>query len=699
MAERPPSRVAHPFDELDRWLLRKVAELGPAPSFALTQNPAFREAGGRPGLTVGQAERWLRSAQRRGLLEPRADTPAATPTLRLTDKGRAAEGLGAGLPSPLHQVLDTLTHIRSPSWATLMSNLQDEDPNWIDRPLGPDPVRITRNPGAASDGEALENLKKIDHIVVLMLENRSFDHMLGYLSLRGQQEVNGLSMDLVNEGPDGRKYHPRRLGNTRIPKGQDPCHSIRCVREQIAGGEMSGFVKNFAATFPDEDPSVVMGFYSDFDVPVYDYLAHSYCLCDAWHAAVAGSTWVNRLYALTGQARKDQEGIKDLPHRLFWDLPAFTRQLEDANVDWRWYSHDPATLRLADKRYRDAGWLTEREHFRFFDRKAIGHIGKAGEELVVDEDDSFLDDVRHGKLPSVAWIDPNFIDLSLFERNSNDDHPPSDIHAGQELVLTLFRALVESDKSQFDKTMLVVTYDEHGGFFDHVKPPSAEDDNPDFRTHGVRVPAFVVSPLVEPGTVTHTLFDHTSLIKTILLRFAPDAVDSMGKRVSNANHLGGLLTREPAAAAAPPEYAPLVDRVRRGQARTTRSVRPSGRAAAQRIPRRHGRRRAGAARRGGEPPRRASVTARTESSSRLERSDGSAYSRPHAEGARRRPGRHRDRRSPAAQRLARVQAEPQDADDRLRRRLLHLRRPRRPEPPGGRGCARARGSPRRRHLR
>jgi phospholipase C len=558
----PPSTVKHPYEELDRWLLRRVRDIGPAPSFVLAAAASFREAGGRPGLTTEQAERWLRSAERRGLIESHADAAGGPPNVRLTAKGRThernVEGFGGGLPTPLHQLLDAVTHIGSPSWATLMSNLADEDPDWIDRALGPDPVKIRPNPGAASEQQALENLHKIDHIVVLMLENRSFDHMLGYLTLRGQDEVRGLSRDFFNDGPGGTRFHPRQLGNPRIPKAQDPCHSIRCVGDQIARGEMSGFVRQFAATYPDEDPSVVMGFYGDFDVPVYDYLAHSFCVCDSWHAAVAGSTWVNRLYALTGQARADEEGIRD-GVRVFWDFPSFPRHLEDAGVGWRWYSHDPATLRLADSRYREGAWLLEREHFRFFDRKAIGDFTQTAEELIVDEDDSFLDDARHGELPAVSWIDPNFIDLSLFERDSNDDHPPSDVHSGQELVLTLFRALVESDKSQFDKTLLVVTYDEHGGFYDHVPPPAANDDNPDFRSHGVRVPAFVISPLVEPGTVTHTLFDHTSLIRTILLRFAPEAAASMGARVSSANHLGSLLTRD--APAPVPDYSSLVARV------------------------------------------------------------------------------------------------------------------------------------------
>jgi phospholipase C len=465
-----------------------------------------------------------------------------------------------------------------------MSNLADEDPQWIDRPLSKDPVKITRNPGQPSDPEALVNLEKFDHIVVLMLENRSFDHMLGYLTLRGQDEVEGLSLDLVNEDIDGKRYHPRQLGNPRIPKAQDPCHSIDCVQKQVADGEMSGFIRNFAGAYPDADPGVAMGFYSDFDVPVYDYLAHSYCVCDAWHCSVAGSTWVNRLYAMTGQARADQEGLRDKrTHRLFWDFPAFTRRLEDAGVGWRWYSHDPATLRLADTRYRGLKWLTEREHFRYFDRKAVGAIAEALEtplvgenELIVEEDDSFLDDVRLGNLPAVSWIDPNFIDLSLFERNSNDDHPPSDVHTAQELVLTIFRALAESEKTDFEKVMFVITYDEHGGFYDHMEPPPATDDNPDFPTYGVRVPAFVVSPFVEPGTVTHTLFDHTSLIKTILCRFAPEAADTMGARVSSADHLGSLLTRDTPMAV--PDYGSLVARVaglRAYQAARSRVAQPA----------------------------------------------------------------------------------------------------------------------------
>jgi phospholipase C len=144
-------------------------------------------------------------------------------------------------------------------------------------------------------------------------------------------------------------------------------------------------------------------------------------------------------------------------------------------------------------------------------------------------------------VPSVSWIDPNFNDFGF---TGNDDHPPADIADGQELALKLIHAVTSSP--QWNKSVLVVVYDEHGGLFDHVSPPAAQDDSTAFRQYGVRVPAFVVSPWVDPGSVSSMIFDHTSLIKTILLRFCCDAagnIPDMGSRVGHANHLGSVLTR------------------------------------------------------------------------------------------------------------------------------------------------------------
>ena len=126
---------------------------------------------------------------------------------------------------------------------------------------------------------------------------------------------------------------------------------------------------------------------------------------------------------------------------------------------------------------------------------------------------------------------------------SNDDHPPSDLSAGQKLALTLFHAVAQSPL--WEKTIVIITYDEHGGFYDHVPPPAARTTRRSFHSLGPRVPAFVVSPLVGAGSVSTTVFDHTSIIKTILARFcrrADGTVPDMGARVRAAQHLGGVLT-------------------------------------------------------------------------------------------------------------------------------------------------------------
>src|SRR5205085_4058645 len=129
-----------------------------------------------------------------------------------------------------------------------------------------------------------------------------------------------------------------------FPKSQDPCHSIRCVAAQLKDGN-GGFVENFATVDPDH-PDLVMGYYAADDLPVYDYLAHAFCICDAWHCAVPGSTWTNRVFALTGEPPPHENlKIEDL-----FDVPSFVRHLADEQ--WRWYSHDPGTRRVVDGRYR-----------------------------------------------------------------------------------------------------------------------------------------------------------------------------------------------------------------------------------------------------------------------------------------------------------------------------------------------------------
>jgi phospholipase C len=400
---------------------------------------------------------------------------------------------------------------------------------------------------------AAARLAAVDHIVVVMLENRSFDHMLGFLSLPGalggrdRADVDGLrSPDSNFNLHDGTRYPIHHLEQTKFQgEAEDPDHSGGSVDEQLAGGGQ-GFVDNFARisatrarqlNVPVPDPGLVMGYYNADDLPVYDHLAAEYCVVDRWFSSVPGATWPNRLYALAGQAA----GSRDDVSPPLYELPTFVRHLDEANVDWRWYSYDPATLREVDPAYR----LSNHDHFAFVDTRKLSIREEVAGKLT--EEGSFLDDVAAGQLAPVSWIDPRFKDLRVLGPDSNDDHPPSDVLAGQDLLLTVYHAL--SSAPTWRKTLLIIAYDEHGGFYDHVAPPAATDDHPDFRRLGVRVPALLVSALVAPGSTSTTLlgsdfhFDHTSIMKTIFTRFCNrnGQIPAMTARAAAANHLGHLL--------------------------------------------------------------------------------------------------------------------------------------------------------------
>jgi phospholipase C len=411
----------------------------------------------------------------------------------------------------------------------------------------------------APDDPAAQRLEQIDHIVVVMMENRSFDHMLGFLSLpkdlggRERHDVNGLTSEQVNVNEaDGTSYPIHHLAETEFTgEAEDPDHSARSVDEQIAAGAMTGFAQNFARISKARaaelgvavpDPGLVMGYYDADDLPVYDHLAEQYCVVDRWFSSVPGATWPNRLYAVAGRAAGTRNDVSPP----LYELPSFVRHLDDAGVNWGWYSFDPATLRAVDPAYR----LSDHHRFSYVDSRKLSTRERAIGE-VLQEDASFLDDIASGQLPSVSWIDPRFKDLRVLGPDSNDDHPPSDVLAGQDLILTIYHALI-SNPTIWSRTLLVITYDEHGGFYDHVAPPAAVDDDPTFRQLGVRVPALLVSPFVRAGSTCRDLppgihFDHTSIMKTIFARFCrrDGQIPAMTPRAAAAQHLGHLLRDGP----------------------------------------------------------------------------------------------------------------------------------------------------------
>ncbi len=383
-----------------------------------------------------------------------------------------------------------------------------------------------------ADDAGLQNLvSKVDHIVILMMENRSFDHMLGYLTIdRGRTDLEGLRKGLSNTA-NGKSWPVHKAKGTTLVKEQDPRHGHVDVEQQIAGGAMSGFAENYWSTRTQplahgDSPGTVMAYHTAAQLPVYDYLAANFLICDHWFCSVPGETMPNRCYAVAGTSGGRLEALS--PPRPY-DLNSFCRLLDAVKpnpVPWVWFSHDYVPmLWIIDPKYA-AGSIP-----RYFDRSDIlGHP-------------SFIERAANGQLPAVSWIDPNFVDLTFGPAGSNDDHPPSDLHAGQKLALALFDAVTQGPA--WEKTMVILTYDEHGGFYDHLTPPACEDDSPLLRTLGPRVPAFVISPWVPEAGVSTTVYDHTSIIKTILARFCrnPDGtVPDMGARVRAAEHLGAVLT-------------------------------------------------------------------------------------------------------------------------------------------------------------
>jgi len=368
-----------------------------------------------------------------------------------------------------------------------------------------------------------DTLQQINHIVVLMLENRSFDHMLGYLRLEEHRnDVDGLTGDEVNEDLNGTLHRPQLLSDTAF--GPDPHHDWESVTEEQLSGNNGGFIRNFASV-DSEHPERIMNYHNGAQVQTFDHLAKQFCVCDRWFSSVPGATQPNRIYSLAGHSngKKNNLPISQLLTGGWKVKPIFEFLPED--VTWRYYSHDIASLRFI-KGYQ--GFVKE-----------------------IDKINAFYDRAEEGDLPNVSWIDPNFDILSVYPGPPNDDHPPHDMRNGQNLVRRVYNALLNGPQEQWEKTLLIVVYDEHGGFYDHVSPKqwTPADDNADFRRYGVRVPAFVVSPWVGRqvayGSQQNVVFDHTSILKTILLRFCTPpggAMPKMSTRVDAANDLSVLLT-------------------------------------------------------------------------------------------------------------------------------------------------------------
>jgi phospholipase C len=362
----------------------------------------------------------------------------------------------------------------------------------------------------------------IEHVVVLLLENRSFDHMLGGLS--------ALGLDGASPAGQPARQNKDSAGNVFLQAGGasrtlrfDPHHELNHVVAQLAGGN-SGFVDDFSRAFPTSQPAdraEIMKFHDD--LPALHALAKNFTVCDHWFSSVPGPTWANRFFVHSGTSLgrvQMPNGILDA--NLHWyDQPTVYDRLNERGQAWNIYYGDiPQSLMLVNQ-------LEPHNACRY--KKML----------------QFYQDVaRHSTIPfpSYCFIEPNY-----YEPGANDDHPTHDVAAGDRLIANVYNAL-RANAELWSKTLLVVLYDEHGGFFDHVVPPTAappdhHQEEYKFNQLGLRVPAILVSPYADKKVVK-TQFDHTSLLKYLTDKWG---LGPLGDRTRQANSFASELLAKPRA--------------------------------------------------------------------------------------------------------------------------------------------------------
>ncbi|WP_144394675.1 alkaline phosphatase family protein [Pleionea sediminis] len=392
---------------------------------------------------------------------------------------------------------------------------------------------------------------KIEHIVVLMLENRSFDQMLGYLY---HEHGNKSPLGHDYEGLTGEEFNFDSKGNSvsvfkikpddkyaYFMPGADPGEGYFNTNAQLFGDHIapepikpadnSGFVKNFEYTLgwektsdwsilPGTKPDHIMGMFPPNMLPVLSSLAMNYAVCDHWYCSAPTETLPNRAFAAMGTS---QGRLTDKDK--LYTAPTIFNLMSKHNKSWSIYGYDKPPLSRGS--YSDITHADD-SHFGIFS--------------------DFENAAKKGSLANYVFLEPQW------GKNGNSQHPNYDVARGEQLIFDVYQTLKKSPL--WEKTLLIITYDEHGGCYDHVAPPenaTPPDDTHgqydfDFKRFGPRVPAVLVSPYIEAGTVfrvpeSGTPLDHTSILKTIEERFD---LPSLTKRDAAAPSLSHVLTLDKA---------------------------------------------------------------------------------------------------------------------------------------------------------
>ena len=402
---------------------------------------------------------------------------------------------------------------------------------------------------------------RIEHVVVLMMENRSFDHIFGYRP--GVAGLTGTEFNLLNPTQPESAQNPSFTVNNGAPwavlAGQGPGHSLAAANVQLCNNKLgpgpgsanpmanNGFVSNYNSEliYGDKvknptpaDIHVAMQSFPPTGLPSINALADAFCICDHWFSEVPGPTQPNRLYLHAATSFGYTHNVWTEK----FDGPTIYGQLQKAGLTWATYQND------------------DNEVLEFNEVNGETANFKAYET-------QFAADVKAGNLANYVFISPQFISTATVPANSQ--HAPQDARYGDNFIADVYETL-RANEALWAKTLLIVCYDEHGGFYDHVIPPptvnpdglnSPRPGDPsyvsafDFTRLGFRGPAVLCSPWIKAGGVDSTPYQHTSVMATARKIFGVDAAP-LTKRDAAANTFEHLLAELPAARTDTPATLP-----------------------------------------------------------------------------------------------------------------------------------------------
>ena len=353
--------------------------------------------------------------------------------------------------------------------------------------------------------------RTFDHVIVVMMENRSFDHLVGWA-----RHADGRQEGLKFTDKNGVRHHTHSLAPDFQGCGfADPDHSYDGGRVQFDGGKCDGFLRS------GDNDEYAIGYYRQRDLGFLGRAVEDWTIGDRYFCSILGPTFPNRFYQHSARTDRISNTL------VVSQLPTIWDRIAAAGLTGRYYYSDLPFIALWGNKYRPIA--------RTFD--------------------TFIADAAAGTLPNLAFIDPSFAGEDA--GTSNDDHPHADIRSGEHFMHRIYTAVTNSPA--WERTVLVFNFDEWGGFFDHVPPPTlatAPEDvtagNQDGRL-GFRTPLLVVSPFAREGYVAHDVYDHTSILKMVETRWK---LAPLSARDAATNNLVNVLDLDGSPRTAPQYPAP-----------------------------------------------------------------------------------------------------------------------------------------------